>query len=451
MDWLAQAAAAVRSAYSRSAAYLTLGNLVSISWVSIWVVICVLVFQDLSHDLVTIEPISTPKAFADDGYTPEVASRRLHDALNKYAADAGSSMRSRDVKSREELPDFVVPKIDLSLNAIASSIRSALHYGSSQRITGEFVSRDKLLLRLRLDGQEVFTGSSDKNDPDQLLGQAAAAVMDKIRPYLVAATLYLSDQKLAVEKADYIINHLKPSDVNVQWSYILKGRYLVEQNQSTEAERILRIAIAFNSDNATAHVNLGTALLDQDKFDEAIAQFERAIAIDPIFALAHAGRGLALYRMSKPDDAIREYEQAVQIDPAFLDAHLNLGHTLYTQRRFDDAIREAEIAVRLAKTKRDLAMAHTNWGNVLADKPDPKTDEAITHYQLAIKVASDYDAAHNNLGLILSRQGKLDEAIGEFQRALEIDPRNVGAKNNLDQALRDKLAAKSKKAEATKQ
>src|ERR1700722_15454822 len=107
MDWLAPGTTAVRSGYDRTARHLTLGNLVSISWVSIGVVICVLIFQDLSRDLVTIEPISTPKTFAEDGYTPEVASRRLHDALNKYADNAGTSMQNRKVESREELPDFI--------------------------------------------------------------------------------------------------------------------------------------------------------------------------------------------------------------------------------------------------------------------------------------------------------------------------------------------------------
>jgi Flp pilus assembly protein TadD len=345
MDWLAQAATAARSAYGRSAAYLSLGNLVSISWVSIWVVICVLIFQDLSRDLVTIEPISTPKSFADNGYTPEVASRRLHDALNKYADNANSSMQSRDVQAREELPDFVLPKIDLSLNAIVASISSVLHYGSGQQITGEFISRGKLLLRLRVDGQEVFSGSDDNNDPDQLLGQAAAAVMDKIRPYLVASTLYDSDRKQGIEKADYIINHYRLSDVNVQWSYILKGNYLNGQNQPGEAEKILRIAVALNWSNASAHINLGNALLRQGRFDEAITQYQRAIAIDPIDSFAHNNLGVALYGQSKPDEAILEYRQSIKIDPNNSKAHNNLGLMLFQKDRLDEAISEFQLAI----------------------------------------------------------------------------------------------------------
>jgi tetratricopeptide (TPR) repeat protein len=449
MDWLAQAATAARSAYGRTSDYLTLGNLVSISWVSIWVVICVLIFQDLSRDLVTIEPISTPEAFANDGYTPEVASRRLHDALNTYADNAGSLMRNRDVESREELPDFVVPKIDLSLNAIVASIRSALHYGSGQRITGEFISRDGLLLRVRVDGQEVFSGSGDPNDPDKLLAQAAPFVMDKIRPYLVASTLYRSDPKRGVEKADYIINHRKSSDVNVQWSYVLKGRYLIEQNQLAEAENILRIAIPLNWSNATAHLNLGFALFKQDRIDEAISQYERAIAIDPIFSLAHNDLGAALDKNSKPDEAIVQYQEAIKIDPTYCGARANLAGLFSKQQRFDDAISQYRSEIECAKTGRELSIVHNNLGNALLNKPDGKI-EATEEYRLAIVVDPDYSPAHYNLGMMLSRQGRLDEAIDEYKLAVTADPNNAKAKANLE-ALRDKLADQDKRTEQGKE
>jgi tetratricopeptide (TPR) repeat protein len=446
MDWLAQATTAVRSGYDRTARHLTLGNLVSISWVSIGVVICVLIFQDLSRDLVTIEPISTPKTFAEDGYTPEVASRRLHDALNKYADNAGTSMQNRKVESREELPDFIVPKIDLSINAIVASIRDVLHHNSGQRITGEFVVHDNLVLRLRVDGLEVFSGSGDRNDPDRLLTEAVPAVMDKIRPYLVISTQYNIDPKRAVERADYIINHLKSSDVNVEWAYILKGKYFIDQKQFAEAEKVLRAALSLNWSNAVAHNNLGFLREKQNRLDEAMTQYERAIAIDPNYVLAHNNLGIVLRGRSRIKEAIAEHQSAIKIDPASFQAHLDLGVDWERQNNdFDAAILEYNAALGCAKTKHDVAIAHDHLGTALWRQSLANIDQATKHYRLAIESDPNYSEVHDHLGRALGRQRKLDEALSEFRQAVEIDPNNAEAKSDLDSALQRTQSGASKR------
>jgi tetratricopeptide (TPR) repeat protein len=446
MEWLAQAATAVRSAYGRTSGYLTLGNLVSISWISIWVVICVLIFQDLSRDLVTIEPIATPKSFAEDGYTAEVASRRLHDALNKFADDAGTMMQNRKVESREELPDFIVPKIDLSLNAIVASIRGVLHYSSGQRITGEFVSRDRLLLRLRVDGREVFSGSGDPRDPDQLLAEAAPKVMEKIRPYIVASSLYMTDPRRAVEKAESIIVRLKPSDVNVAWSYMLKGLYLADQKQFSEAEKAIRTALKLNWSNAVAHANLGGILLEAGRPDEAIGQFPRAVAIDPDFSGAYTGLGLALSQKGETDQAVAEVERAIEIDPRSTGAHGTLGNLLSIQHRFDAAAAEYrsalqyapeyEVATGYTRAKQALSTTHIGLGFALLNlQPDRKIDEAASEFALAIDSEPTLVQAHYGLSWAFRLQDKIDEAIGELQLCVQLDPDGPSLKDDLAEAL----------------
>jgi tetratricopeptide (TPR) repeat protein len=456
MEWLAQAATAVRSAYGRTSGYLTLGNLVSISWISIWVVICVLIFQDLSRDLVTIEPIATPKSFAEDGYTAEVASRRLHDALNKFADNAGTKMQNRRVESREELPDFIVPKIDLSLNAIVASIRGVLHYSSGQRITGEFVSRDRLLLRLRVDGREVFSGSGDPKDPDQLLAEAAPAVMEKIRPYIVASSFFTTDAKRAAEKADSIIARLKPSDVNVAWSYMLKGLYLADQKQLPEAEKAMRTALKLNWNNAVAHADLGDILLEAGRPDEAIGQYQRAVTIDPDFSGAYTGLGMALSRKGEIGEAIAEVERAIEIDPHSADAHETLGSLLSIQHRFDAAVAEFRSALQYApeqdvalieyvEAKQALNATHTGLGFALLNlQPDRKIDEAISEFALAIDSEPTLVLAHYGLGMAFRLQDKIDEAIGELQLCAQLDPDYPGVKDNLASALAIKRSRDSR-------
>ena len=129
----------------------SISNIFGLTWVIIWVVLCVIVAQDLVRDVVTVEPISVPRMLSDGGYTPEVASHRMLDAVKHYATvnKASSIMEALNISPRDDLPDFVVPRIDLSLNTLVSSIRSVLHYGTGRRISGEFLFRDKLALRVR--------------------------------------------------------------------------------------------------------------------------------------------------------------------------------------------------------------------------------------------------------------------------------------------------------------
>ncbi len=171
------------------------------------IVIGVLVVEELARDVVTIEPISVPKALSDNGYTPEVASHRLLDAIQHYASDnkVASLMEELDIAPSDELPDFVVPKIDLSLNALVSSMRSVLHYGTGHRISGELISHDRLALRLRVDGREVYSSGFDSENPDDLLTKAAPAVTWKIKPHIGAMALYHIHPDEAVERAEDII------------------------------------------------------------------------------------------------------------------------------------------------------------------------------------------------------------------------------------------------------
>jgi hypothetical protein len=50
----------------------SISNIFGLTWVIIWIVLCVIVAQDLLRDVVTVEPISVPRMLSDSGYTPEV-------------------------------------------------------------------------------------------------------------------------------------------------------------------------------------------------------------------------------------------------------------------------------------------------------------------------------------------------------------------------------------------
>jgi Flp pilus assembly protein TadD len=83
----------------------------------------------------------------------------------------------------------------------------------------------------------------------------------------------------------------------------------------------------------------------------------------------------------------------------------------------------------------DWAEAHNNLGNVLTAQG--KLDEAIAEFRAAIRVKPDDDEAHCSLGVALAKQGKLDEAIAEFRKARDTVQRDSELARLIEKTLND--------------
>jgi tetratricopeptide (TPR) repeat protein len=93
----------------------------------------------------------------------------------------------------------------------------------------------------------------------------------------------------------------------------------------------------------------------------------------------------------------------------------------------------------------DAWSAHNNLGGVLSS--DGRLDEAIVHYEAALRLKPSDGGAHNNLGTVLARRGRFDEAIAHYRSAISIRPDDANAHFNLGNSLhslhRDREALES--------
>jgi len=78
-------------------------------------------------------------------------------------------------------------------------------------------------------------------------------------------------------------------------------------------------------------------------------------------------------------------------------------------------------------------MAHNNLGVELTRQG--RLDEAIAHYRETLRLEPDFAKAHNNLGFALAQQGKVKEAISHYLEALWLNRNLHKARVNLDQVL----------------
>jgi len=127
-------------------------------------------------------------------------------------------------------------------------------------------------------------------------------------------------------------------------------------------------------------------------------------------------------------------------------AHNNLGNTYYEKGELDKAISEYNRALIL---KSNYADAHYNLGAAYADKG--MLDEAISEYKKALAINPDHADAHYNLGLDYGNKGMLDEAISEYKKTLAINPDYADAHYNLgviysSKRMFDKAISEYKKA-----
>jgi tetratricopeptide (TPR) repeat protein len=159
----------------------------------------------------------------------------------------------------------------------------------------------------------------------------------------------------------------------------------------------------------------------------------------PLLRKAHAHRphdfwlnwvlATALRKAKHRDEAIGYYLAALALRPEAA-VQNNLGVALDENGQPDEAIPHYEQALRIDP---ENAWAHTSLGAALADMG--RVDEAIGHFEKALKSHPELVAAHNNLALALRTKGRPDEAIAHYRRALSYEPQDGITHSNLGIAL----------------
>jgi len=131
-------------------------------------------------------------------------------------------------------------------------------------------------------------------------------------------------------------------------------------------------------------------------------------------------------------DAESLYRDTLARNPGSWLAENNLGNTLLEAGQRDEAIAHFEAALRL---KPDFSEAHGGLGNAFERIPG-RLPDAIAEYRTAVRLEPSNIRAHNNLGNALAMDGRLTEAIAELESVVRLEPDSAEAHSNLGNALR---------------
>lgn len=187
-------------------------------------------------------------------------------------------------------------------------------------------------------------------------------------------------------------------------------------------------ALKLKPDNAALNVNLAQALIRERQYQKAATYLDHAISLEPDNADAHYNRGVVY---STQRDVVREkasYEKAIDLRPNHAQALYRMGRIYEHQPNLAKARTYYERALKAAPGQ---APVLTGLARVVASAGD--TGRAEKLLQEAITREPGYAEARYQMGVLMSRVGRLQEARQYFLATLQLNRNHQGALQELQQ------------------
>lgn len=214
------------------------------------------------------------------------------------------------------------------------------------------------------------------------------------------------------------------------FTYYMLGLSAWKNGDLDQASEAFEQALALDSTNVKALLNLGRVLLDQGHPEEALARIEKAVSLDSGSAEVYRMRGRVQNALGHADSAESSYRVALSIDPNDSWSMNNLGLLLIEEGRYDEALMPLARAVEL----RPGAPSFANNLGVALERTGHAGSAAIA-YRSALTADSTYAKAQQSLTRV---EGKADET--------PIDVAQLAAqfKGSLETSSQVRLSVKSK-------
>jgi Tfp pilus assembly protein PilF len=184
---------------------------------------------------------------------------------------------------------------------------------------------------------------------------------------------------------------------------------------------------------ADVQIAMARTLEESDQLAEAEAGYREALKHDSKRADAYHRLAILCDRKGDFKEAEDHYASALRLDPKNPEILCDRAYGYYLQRRWADA--EAGLRQALAIEPRH-PRSHNNLGLVLARQG--KRQAALAEFARA---GCDPSDAQTNLGLVLALEGNFKESANAYGEALALKPKSPIAKEGVRAA---KLAAKGR-------
>ena len=197
------------------------------------------------------------------------------------------------------------------------------------------------------------------------------------------------------------------------------GVSLARQDKRTEAEAVLRDALAANPKLPITHISLGVVLYERGEHTEAIQHFHRALAIDPDLAAPHHNLAIAYAKGDDPSKAIRHYRKYLEIVPDEVAARYNFASLLAETGQISESVTEYR---EVLAQEPDHVETLMSLGEILAACEDSQFrdgPEAVKMIDRALRGAGrENPELLRILGMAQAEAGQFDKAVAAAEKAL---------------------------------
>lgn len=182
------------------------------------------------------------------------------------------------------------------------------------------------------------------------------------------------------------------------------ARYLQSDNQDAALKEFKK-ALAFDSENYTAHQYIGNIYLSQGKTKEAIKEFKENVRLQPLSVNSLVDLGNAYIQDKNYKEAEVNLKKAARMDPLNPVPDYTLGHLYLNTDRLNEA--EAQFKKAQKVSPRDgnvyysLGMLYNKQG---------KYEDAATNLEKSLALKKDFPSANYELGVAYNGMGETEKA-----------------------------------------
>lgn len=212
----------------------------------------------------------------------------------------------------------------------------------------------------------------------------------------------------------------------------VRGTQKLQERDFVGAADDLRQAVRARPDMSEAFHNLGYALEKTGDMKNAASAYERALSLNPNYASALNNLGFLLATLeADAQRAIQLCQRAVELEPDSANFRDSLGWACYKAGRHDEAIRHFQAAIRLDAT---FFKSYFNIG--LCEFTRKNYAEAGRSFLAALRLNPGYVRAYIPLAECYERTGQNNKATNIYQQALTKTPEGSPVKRHIQSKLK---------------
>lgn len=164
--------------------------------------------------------------------------------------------------------------------------------------------------------------------------------------------------------------------------------------------------------------------------EEALPILEELVKRRPNFGPGHRALAVAQRSLQRVDESEKSLEEAVRVAPDDANAWYQRGIVFKNQQKFQEAEEAYRKAIQLKGLPADiLKIAHDDLGVVLSKQF--RFEEAIAEFDKALKIDPFFTNARRNRGVCLFNLGRFAEAEREFNAVVQVNPADQTAQKAL--------------------